>query len=108
MISFTDPLEQRLIISTNTEQEVIQACSAEFDSDYVLGVASETDRKRTFSAWVSEELDQTVVVTGCDEALIWACVDAIDVTSICSSWEEAVDCPAELAVLRCPDGACGV
>jgi len=87
---------------------MVQASSAKLDPDNVLGVASETDGAAALSAWVSEELDKAIVVASCDETLVWARVDTIDVTTVGSSWEKPVDCPAKFAVLRRPHSTCSI
>jgi hypothetical protein len=62
----------------------------------------------TNSAWVSEKLDETIVISASDHALIFTEVDSVDMGSICTFWEDTVDEPSELAVTRSPVSSCGV
>lgn len=62
----------------------------------------------SLSARISEHIDEAVVVAGSNQALLLVHVDAINVGAVRAFWEDAVDAPAELAVLRLPNGAGGV
>ena len=95
-------------MTSNTEQPLAEAVSSELGSDNVLRVSSEASWHASLSAWVSEKLDETVIVTGGDERLVLVEVDTIDMGSISSSWEESVNGPSELAVTGLPDGSSGV
>ena len=102
------PLHDSLIVSTDTEQIVVELASAEGNSDDVLGVSSETSWDTSFSAWVSEDLDEAEVVTTGNQRLVLARVDTVDVGTVSSPWEDSVDAPAKLAVLGGPISSGGV
>lgn len=93
------PLHHSLIVSTDTEQIVLEFASAEVNSNNMLGVPSETSWAGTLSAWVSEYLHEAIIVTSCNQGLVLACVDAIDVGAVSSPREDSVNVPAELAML---------
>lgn len=92
-----------LIISTDAEQVLCEVASAEVNSHDMLGVSSETSWHASFSAWVSEDLDEAIIVTSSNQRLVLITVDTIDMGTISSFWEDSVDAPAELAMLGSPD-----
>ena len=64
----------------------------------MLGVTSETSWGMTDSAWISEELDETIIISTCDQGLNVIKVDSIDVGSICTLWEDTINEPSELGM----------
>lgn len=71
-------------------------------------MSSETSWCVTNSAWVSEKLDETVVISTRDEGLILIEVNSVDMGSISAFWEDTINEPSELGVTRSPNGSCGI
>jgi hypothetical protein len=101
-------LKKGLIIASNTEDVVCERSSSELDSDDMLRVSSVASWHRSFSAWVSEKLNKTVIVTGSNQGLILTHVNSIDMGSISTFWENTIDAPSEFAMSSCPISTCGV
>lgn len=99
------PLHDGLIITTNTEEPLSQVASAKLDSDHMLRMTSVARRHTSLSARVSENIDKAEVITSGDQILLLIHVYTVDVWTISFSWEDAIDAPAKLAVLRCPNGS---
>jgi len=68
----------------------------------VLGVASERKRLVALSSRVSEQVNKTVVISSCDDVVILGEINTIDVSSISSVREDAINEPAELGVASGP------
>ena len=81
-ISLKLPLEHSLIISSDTENVSVESSSSELDSDDVLRMTSQTLGLMTLSAWVSEESDESIVVTNANGSLILAQVNTVDMGTI--------------------------
>lgn len=69
----------------------------------MLGVGPEAFWLRSLSAWISEKLYETVVVTCSDKCLVLRSVNPIDMSSISALREETIDTPPKLAMLTGPN-----
>jgi len=76
--------------------------SSKLDSDDVLRMSSVASWHVALSAWVSEELDEAVVVTAGDKALVFIKVYTVDMSSISASWEDTINKPSKLGMLCSP------
>ena len=74
----------------------------------MLRMSSVASWSTSLSARISEHIDEAEVVPGSNQALLLVHVDAINVGAVRAFWEDTVDAPAELAVLRLPNGTGGV
>jgi len=74
----------------------------------VFGVTSEGAGNSTVSGRVSEELDETVIITASDEVSILGSADTVDVSTISTAGEDTLNIPAELGSLGGPNGTSGV
>lgn len=82
-----------------------EVTSTELDTHNVLGVASERLRLDTLSGRVTEDVDETEVITSADEGLLLVHVDTIDMVTAGLSREDTIDQPAELNVMGSPKSA---
>ena len=73
------PLHDSLIISTDTEQPLGQVASAKLHSDHMLRMTSVASRLASLSAWVSEHLDETKVITNGNQTLLLIHINTVDV-----------------------------
>ena len=62
----------------------------------------------TLSAWVTEEANETEVITGGEEHTIVGAIDAVDVSTIGARRIDTFSLPLELAGLGGPDGGSSV
>ena len=99
------PLHKGLIVTTNGEEEAV--ANVEHDAGNVLGVTA-VGSGDTFSAGISEEADETVIVTGSEEHLVIRTADGVDVGAIGTSGVDTLGLPKELAGSGCPDDWLGV
>ena len=88
------PLHEGLIVSTNREESGVTG--AEHDTDDVLGVTSET-LGLALDAWVVEEVDETIVITGGEELFVIGATDGVDVGTIGALGVDTLGLPEELA-----------
>lgn len=102
------PLHEALIISSNGEKILIKRTPSKLDSNYVFRMTSETCWCVANSAWISEELNKTVVISCSDQALIFTKIDSVDVSTIGAFWEDTIDEPTKFGVTRSPVGSCGI
>jgi len=100
------PLHEGLIVATNREETLV--VGGEHGADDVLGVTTVRSGLSTLSAWVTEEANETEVITSSEELSISGAADAVDVSTIGTLGVDALSLPLELASLGCPDGAGGV
>jgi hypothetical protein len=61
-----------------------------------------------FTSWVSEEGNETVVITTDEELSIGGSSDTVDVSTIGSSGVDTLSAPLEFHSLSCPDNTFGV
>ena len=94
MCSALLPLHEGLIVSTDGEESGVTG--AEHDTDDVLGVTSET-LGLALDAWVVEEVDETVVITGGEELFVLGATDGVDVGTIGALGVDTLGLPEELA-----------
>ena len=95
-------MQESLIVAADTEQPWVQATAAELDSHDVLRVTSVAIGNASFSAWVPKYVDEAVVIAGGNVLLAFVHVHAVDVGAVTVFWEDTIDIPAKLAVLRGP------
>ena len=62
----------------------------------------------TLSAWVTEEANETVVITSCQELTVIGASNAVDMGTIGALGIDTLSLPLELAGLGGPGGASGV
>jgi len=93
-------LHEGLIVTTHGEE--IFVILAEQDSDDMLRVTSKGSWNSSKSARVSEDVDETVVITSSNEHTALGSVNSIDVSTIGSTWEDNFNVPAELAGIASP------
>jgi len=70
--------------------------SGELDVSDVLRVASVGAWLVSLADWISEESDETEVITAGNKLVIRRAGNGVDVGTISSSWEDTFDVPAEL------------
>lgn len=100
------PLHEGLIVSTNRVETLV--VGGEHGADDVLGVTTVRSGLSTLSAWVTEEANETEVITGGEEHTIVGASDAVDVSTIGARGIDTLSLPAELDGLAGPDSAGGV
>ena len=100
------PLHEGLIVATNGEEARI--VSREHGTDYVLGVTAIRSGLSTLSARITEEVNETVVITSGKEHSIVRASNAINVSTIGARRIDTFSFPLELAGLGSPDGGSGV
>jgi len=99
-------LHEGLIVSTNgVETSVVRG---EHGTDDVLGVTTVRSGLATLSARVTEEANETIVITGCQEHTIIGAGNAVDVGTISALGVDALSLPLEFAGLASPDSGSGV
>ena len=94
------PLHEGLIVTTNGEESGV--ISAEQDTDDVLRVTT-VRSWHGLDAWVVEDVDETVVITGGEELLVSRAADGVDVGAIGALGVDTGGLPEELAGDGSPD-----
>ena len=74
------PLHEGLVISSHRED--VAASFREGDTYDVLRMAAIRSGNTAISAWVTEQVDETVVVTGCKVLTVWGSSNGVNVSSV--------------------------
>ena len=88
------PLHKGLIVTSNGEE--VAVAKAEHDAGDVLGVTA-VRSGYTLDAGISEEADETVIVTGSEEHLVIRTADGVDMGAIGATGVDTLRLPKELA-----------
>ena len=99
------PLHEGLIVATDRVEVAISR--AEEDANDVLGVTA-VRAGAALDARVTEEADETVVITGGEELSVEGGAHGVDVGAISARGVDTLDIPSELDSLGGPLGALGV
>ena len=94
-------MHESLIVSTDRVKTGI--ILGEHDTDDVLGVTTERSGLG-LDAGISEEVDETVIVTGSEELTVAGASNGVDVSTISAAGVDSLGLPLELACLGSPDG----
>jgi len=93
--TFNCPLDSGLILSTGGNE--IFVIIRPNDGSDVFRMSSIFSRSVFIEEWVSVNADETVIITGGDEFLIFGHGARVDVGAIAAWWEDTLNVPSKLA-----------
>lgn len=94
------PLHEGLIVTANGEE--VRIIGWKRDSNYMLRVTSKGNGSVSLTSRVVPDVNQAVVITSRDQISVSGEIHIVDVSSVSSCRENAVDKPSKLSVISSP------
>ena len=102
-LSVSLPLHESLVIASNGEE--VSIIAVEGNSHDMLGVTSERNGQVTFSARISEDIDEAIIICDDDQGLILREAHIVDMSAISARREDTINEPSKLGGVCMPGGS---